>query len=173
MERLPKIKLIFDLKLMFRGGLLAARNAFIGILIFAILEIMFTFGIRFVIDFTVEDLEFILFPIPGLIYMIWIANLFTLPPAIIFGCLLAIELNRNYLNKNLSNKSAIIKGAILGLIVGIGISSIIAISRIWHHFSKDVLYLDAFTATIIATIAGGWTGKQISNLILNTKPTSP
>ncbi|MEW5873308.1 MAG: hypothetical protein AB1894_28875 [Chloroflexota bacterium] len=127
-----------------RGGLLALVAACIGSTLFTLVDQV---QYLYQIEYTVMKLLF--------------ACLFSALPAMLGGGFLAYWLHRDALRGHLSTKMAVLKGAVIGAVTGLGLC--LAGWILMHgRGSWDLFLWRTFKVTVIATLASSWTAWKLA-----------
>jgi hypothetical protein len=139
--------------LILRGGLIGVVSACIGIVLFDLIEqtsISVDLGI-------VPDFRSF-----GLIFLF--GTIFSFLPTIFGGCLLANWLYNDAIKGTLTIRIAVFKGALLGAIVGFGMSLFFWF-LINGQGSLNIFLLHLFEVTVIALLAGGLSGRVLAKFL--------
>ncbi len=154
-----------------QGGIIGVKNAILGAVLFSIIDTI-SLELR---NGTQNLIEFVLALVTGFGFISIIGIVFSFPPSFLGGGILTIIAQRKFFSTRLLENYMVVRGAILGLLAGIVICVVVyfwayCMDTIAHGGlglvqGKPVIdgyFYRAGSATILAMIAGGWTGKQIA-----------
>ena len=137
------------------GAATSLVSAIIGILVFTIIQdisIIFQFGWR-------ESMF-------GLIFLVGLG--LVIIPSILAGLFLSAILYEDFLQNRLSIKTAILKGGALGLIVSLGLCTLVFV-MINGRATFSIFLTYSFEAILITILCGVYVGKKIADDILKIK----
>lgn len=143
-------------KVIIKGAITGLIIALIGNLVFASIQ-----EIYFISEFGWGNSSF------GLIFMVGFGLIAI--PALLAGLLLSAILYEDYLQKRLKILTASLKGGTLGLVISIGICSLVYI-LINGRATFSIFLTYTFQAIILAILCGAYVGKNLAEYIFKVKP---
>jgi hypothetical protein len=152
-----------------QGGQFGVRSAFIGSIVFALVDLIGIYINTYIIQHINASLN-IAFYAGWLVFIVVLGSAFAYFPALLLGRFLANWLDKDASQQRLSKRIAVAKGALLGVIAGVAICTPIlgleyAFIQQSGHGDFFVFVARAIEAVIIALLAGGWTGLKLEHRI--------
>jgi hypothetical protein len=151
------------------GSRLGIKSAFIGSIVFAIVEIVTILINSYWINPTDSTLntEAVWFYLLWFIAMVVGGSILAFLPALLLGALLASILNHDTKKQVLSKNKAVIKGLLVGGTAGLIICLPIVIIEYYSiqsggHGDINAFLYRTLIAVVIAAGAGGWVSKQLA-----------
>lgn len=156
-----------------QGGRLGIKSALIGSVVFAFVDLAGVYINTYIIERinTAESVENIIFTAIWVIFVILFGSALAFLPARFLGGFLARSLYDDYGKHKLTKRIAVTKGAVVGAVASIMIC--LPILFFHYNFIQQTGHGDFFVdiyrtveATIIASLAGAWSGLKIEKILV-------